>query len=1018
MSNNKVKTQPKVPTHEDVLKYEAGMIKRGKQRQQKNRKRQQRGNTSSAQAYKEKILSRVRQNLEKIIQHGAVRKGGPEPVWLSLYQKAAEADLDQVADLAISIVFEATHNNWTEGYLQLMAGQAFENYAFEMFMRRNQQGRRMLDRLQKQVVTSNKTFERRSDHIMRKAEQWGWKSEWTDGHKAAHGNILWLAVEMLGDFATIELRQPDGAKFAHPANFVVLTPEAEAELDADDEKADELRPSFEPMNIRPNDWNPDNLGPYRTPELARGVPFIKNATKAQQEHIYNGLRDGSCSELAEVLDYLQSVPLVLNEYVISALNWVKDDRAVRSQIKKFPAVTNPDDVKPERPFRKDHEHLNTAEWVEVYRGYMDDRELAADAKANRREINRHLRSARRVRKFITDKGLVAFNPHDYDNRGRVYHVPDFGIQKADYTRAMFLFARKTPITEENEAYLHLQLANTFGVDKESIDFRMAWVAKNLRAIKKAGKDFKSTIAFWGQASDPFQFLAACRAYFEYKSHDDSAGPYLCGLPVAFDATQSGIQIMAAAALNEVDGKRVNLCASTPSDAPGDMYKAVLAEAKDVIRKEHKKLLGKVETDPFTDDELADLDEYNFQMADDNINEPDKFAIREAFKKTKAYSKFQRAKDIESAEQVMKLFDLPKSQVKGNADYGRSVIKRSVMTYGYSSRQFGFAQQLRKDWMKPLTRDVKDGILAEHPFGADKGYHAAHFLGRMHQKAIENVVASVRDGMKFMQDCCSALVDENAHMRFLTPMNFLMEQDYRESSTHKHKLLGWDRETRVFKNSERNYKVFKDKVKRKDSIQAIAPNLIHALDATLLQKTVLLCKDNNVNDMMVIHDSFATTIGNAATLSEAVRVSFVDLFGGGYCFYTDLRDQVMEQLRDAKPAYLHQLLDQLWAELPEDDQDKVATDFSEMRDTLDMVTCRDRTHAEAAPDLLQQFETLREKLGDKAKLSSKDKETAKIRKAVKAIRGKVMTFDQLVLPDVPAKGNLDIKDVINSEYFFS
>ena len=61
---------------------------------------------------------------------------------------------------------------------------------------------------------------------------------------------------------------------------------------------------------------------------------------------------------------------------------------------------------------------------------------------------------------------------------------------------------------------------------------------------------------------------------------------------------------------------------------------------------------------------------------------------------------------------------------------RKIVKRNVMTYGYSSKLFGFQDQLIEDLMRPLDRAVKTGELDEHPFGDFTGQReAAQYLAR-------------------------------------------------------------------------------------------------------------------------------------------------------------------------------------------------------------------------------------------------------------------------------------------------
>ena len=88
---------------------------------------------------------------------------------------------------------------------------------------------------------------------------------------------------------------------------------------------------------------------------------------------------------------------------------------------------------------------------------------------------------------------------------------------------------------------------------------MAWADDNEQAILAAGKDFKRSYDFWGaQDDDSFQFLAACRDWYCYKQAKSNGERYFSGLPISFDATQSGVQHMCAATKSKEEGKKVNL----------------------------------------------------------------------------------------------------------------------------------------------------------------------------------------------------------------------------------------------------------------------------------------------------------------------------------------------------------------------------------------------------------------------------------------------------------------------------
>ena len=77
--------------------------------------------------------------------------------------------------------------------------------------------------------------------------------------------------------------------------------------------------------------------------------------------------------------------------------------------------------------------------------------------------------------------ILGFNlPANCDYRGRVYPVPDFNYQKADYMRSLFLFYNKTEVNEENVSDIHLQLANCYGngADKGSQREMIEWAILN------------------------------------------------------------------------------------------------------------------------------------------------------------------------------------------------------------------------------------------------------------------------------------------------------------------------------------------------------------------------------------------------------------------------------------------------------------------------------------------------------------------------------------------------------------
>ena len=57
--------------------------------------------------------------------------------------------------------------------------------------------------------------------------------------------------------------------------------------------------------------------------------------------------------------------------------------------------------------------------------------------------------------------------------------------------------------------------------------------------------------FWSKADDPFCFLASC---FEYKGYQDEGDDFITHLPIAMDATCSGLQHFSGIQKDEVTAK--------------------------------------------------------------------------------------------------------------------------------------------------------------------------------------------------------------------------------------------------------------------------------------------------------------------------------------------------------------------------------------------------------------------------------------------------------------------------------
>lgn len=224
---------------------------------------------------------------------------------------------------------------------------------------------------------------------------------------------------------------------------------------------------------------------------------------------------------------------------------------------------------------------------------------------------------------------------------------------------------------------------------------------------------------------------------------------------------------------------------------------------------------------------------------------------------------------------------------------RKVVKRCVMTFPYSSEQFGFKQHLIEDLMKPLEDEVLGGHIAAHPFGEDSGRAAAGYLAKKIWSAVNQVVSKAAEGMRFLQKCAQVMAHEGKPLLWVTPMGFPVLHKYEEWEVKRVAMFLHDRSVPVIAatNSDKitaDGEVLKKVVanlrtKPKERIikdrqrNAVAPNFIHSLDAAHLQMTVMEAKMAGMQDFLLIHDSFSTHACNTGEFQMIIKRTFVEMY---------------------------------------------------------------------------------------------------------------------------------------------
>jgi DNA-directed RNA polymerase len=333
-------------------------------------------------------------------------------------------------------------------------------------------------------------------------------------------------------------------------NDIVPTPEFMEIKDQVLANAELFSPLAWPMLIEPNDWTNETPGGYLLNEVMRGHHMVRRGKPCliQGETPIN------------FLNRIQKVGYVLNDHVVNVARTFQE-RGI--EVGKFipvvemPLPPKPPDIADNKESRKDYR-----------------RRAAEVCNTNAQAFMKSCRTRMTMNAVeIFSKYEKFYIPWSFDYRGRAYPIPAFLTpQDTDFGKSLLKFHEQSFMTPEAEAWLAFQVATTYGLDKATMQERQQWVKDNQSLITRVAEDPIRNLSDWDEVDEPWQFMAACE---EYHACVIACTRHHTSLPVATDATCSGLQILAGLAKDASTAKLVNVL---PSDKPQDAYKVVAEQA--------------------------------------------------------------------------------------------------------------------------------------------------------------------------------------------------------------------------------------------------------------------------------------------------------------------------------------------------------------------------------------------------------------------------------------------------------
>ena len=578
-----------------------------------------------------------------------------------------------------------------------------------------------------------------------------------------------------------------------------------------------------PMVVEPRPWKSIWDGGYydvltRKTHLLRVEWEFSNTYMEQYKRRLNRM---DLSYLFRVVNTLQSTPFKINERILHVATCILNGHGGIAGIDST-------DPMPEMPRLENA----TKEEEKEYRY-----KLMLMYKAERARQSRLLRlsvTLGAAKKFSKYERI--YFPWNMDYRGRLYPIStEISPQGDDMQKALLLFADPSPVTDEDAyRWFLIEGANRAGVDKVPFDDRVKWVQEHETEIIKSSED-PLTNQFWAEQDEPFLFLAWCDEYVAIKSymqeHGGSLIGYKCSIPLNYDGTCSGLQHFSMLLRDEIGGRAVNL---VPQETVSDIYQIVADKINPILKRDA--MNG-------TDDGLKYDKQGNVVYKNDNVTPMVQYGTKTIAQWWLTYARDKFGKD----------------------GITRKVCKRSVMTLAYGSGQYGFAENLKEDIIKPYEYDHLD-----KPLFLSKS-QAANYLAKLIWDAVSTTVVKAVEGMKWLQKVAQLITKNHEVVQWVTPNGLLVQQNkYKE----KYKTI------KMFINGTRHYLYLKEAptdIDTKGQVQAISPNFIHSMDAAHMQRVVMALADAGCHNLFMIHDSFGTDLAHAGFLFKTIRFEFRKMY---------------------------------------------------------------------------------------------------------------------------------------------
>lgn len=408
-----------------------------------------------------------------------------------------------------------------------------------------------------------------------------------------------------------------------------------------------------------------------------------------------------------IVNAVQRVPWRINKKVLKVLETVYDKHIVdyTKEYTLLGGIVDDDLPDPYTVIEKvEYDENNTKPYVE----YRDKLMKLEDRFNVLKSKGLVVKLAKSVAHKYKDYKQIFFS-YQVDFRNRLYPIqPHLNPQGAKTVKSLLEFAQGKPLdTPEAVKWFKIHGANLLGFDKLKYSERIQKVEEQHEEIQRIAEDPLVNTS-WAEADEPYLYLAWC---FEYSAWIRNPSSFKSHIPIALDATCSGIQIYSGLMLDAAGAKAVNVI--------GDGTGCVSDIYRDVAQVANKNL--ELNNYPAT---------FDYTTSD----------------------KQQHSINFRSI---------------GNSMIGklnRKITKRNVMTFPYNVSTFGMKDQLVEDVLVPYENTPNQFWLK-----GSEIWQVATLLARVNYRAIGEVVKGAVVCRDFLKSLTKEVVEKGSYVFYTTPI---------------------------------------------------------------------------------------------------------------------------------------------------------------------------------------------------------------------------------------------------------